>query len=401
MNDELFYSFEKLDTAKLEWINQNKRGKYHPKKTLEEQAQNIGQIISKKPIWTKINTFGYVFFDADFEKDKNKNIVLGEKYLAEFIKNDKEFSDSVIVFSKDLDDSWSFRATNNPKILLININRFNEFFTKWSNKDTINFFFFRLKSDEEKALFDVMVRKNYEHIMGKNELKTIEYLQNKGYSVNKGDATPVPILLGNVAKAIAENVEKYSKTLEEFKTKIFSKDENEQTIRKWLLESGKKGDFPNFWILGWEYLSYNEGIYGKNDVRLRKMDSHDLLIVEFKDPNDRTSRIYSTQEVLATKVHQGISQAIGYLCEENKKSMRAKAIVIIGRKREEIWEDKNADLERKMRDMNYFLHNIELITFEDLYERAQARLEFIKSGKLENIEGETKEEKRVIEESLK
>lgn len=385
------YSFENLDKAITEWRSNSKRSKYHPKNTLKKIAEDNRRFLNKsfpdiKILWTKVNTFGYVFFTFDFQKGKNRNIVNGEKYLADFIKNDTEFKDCIVVLSESLENSYKVEEIENNKILLIGINEFNNFYKRWKNRDTINFFFFRISRPEEKSLFDVMIRRNYNYIMEQNKSMIINSLQNEGFEINnKSQLVSVPNLLKNAEINIKNNIVNYKKILKEFYDKIYS-DITELKINEWLLKE------ENIWILGLEYLAVAEEHRGKNDIRLRKIDSEDLLIIELKRPNAKTSVNYSTHEVLSANVHKGISQAIDYLCEESKKGVMAKAIVVIGRKKNEIEGIDNKAVIRKIEDMNYFLHNIELTTFEHLYERALIRLNFIETGKVKRLKKEVVEE---------
>jgi len=141
----------------------------------------------------------------------------------------------------------------------------------------------------------------------------------------------------------------------------------------------------NAWFFGSDYRKiYKEEwitTLSRNDFLLEKHDGY-VDIVELKSPSDS---LFDRKIRWSSKVKDGVSQLMFYLSEARKKYFTIKdekqldiflpkGYLIIGRRP----EDKEK-LER-LRIHNEFLHKIEILTYDDLLDRAQKTLDFIKQS---------------------
>lgn len=170
----------------------------------------------------------------------------------------------------------------------------------------------------------------------------------------------------------------FEKTLKEFDEKIKS-NIDEEDLRDFI--------FKHIWLLDFKYIFYKKKKEerlpsGDADVTLYKnrLAYEEAYVIEFKRADDNlVSEKERKSPVILAKVGKALSQATNYLEDKKKPGVITHGIVIIGRKKEikDYFIDK----------FNQYLHGIEIITFDDLYEKANNIIKAIKqeNSSTENV----------------
>lgn len=172
---------------------------------------------------------------------------------------------------------------------------------------------------------------------------------------------------------LRNRIPEFKKILFEFKQLIRAK-KTEPSYQKFLKN--------NFWIFGLEYISVKPqkmaGATNKPDFSLERYDKF-RDIVEIKRPHDevfvkfRNNRFHQSK-----KLKEALAEVMDYvdyfLKHVNDEAMefgenyyKPKAIIVIGQTKE---------FKEKIRQLNSFLHRIEIVTYNDLVKRAEKIIEF-------------------------
>jgi len=174
------------------------------------------------------------------------------------------------------------------------------------------------------------------------------------------------------------------------KTKIPQYKKELEKLQKLMNESKKERELHEFlrnnpWMFGPQY------VVAKSEKRIGFRSRADFLLETFDAYNDIVELKKSkkvnifTRDRLSGVTKDAISQMIGYLnkCDQlysdnriifGHDILKPKGIIIIGRK-----GDKN--MIENLRIHNFYLHNIEIITYDELYERAKKSIEMFEVNK--------------------
>jgi hypothetical protein len=166
----------------------------------------------------------------------------------------------------------------------------------------------------------------------------------------------------------------YEKTLSDFKNKL-EKSKKESDLQIFLAD--------NPWLLGLEYENCKPQKIvpgGRYDFYLERYDGF-ADIVEIKTPSDE---IFDKRGKMTSKFGKALQQIIEYIDEAivwrdskhlTKKLdlnfLKPKGILVIGRR-----GDKE-----KLEDLMYYLHGIEVLTYDDVYDRAKTIVGRMKTTK--------------------
>lgn len=178
--------------------------------------------------------------------------------------------------------------------------------------------------------------------------------------------------ISNQKKKISE----MQKELKKFQ-KLLSGKKNERILHSLLKKS------KNSWFFGPDYKEiYKEKwitTLSRNDFLLKKHDEY-VDMVELKDPKDS---LFDNKLRWSTGVKNGVSQLMFYLSEARKKYLSIKdeikleiflpkGFLIIGRRPDE------DTLKERLKIHNEFLNKIEILTYDDLLDRAKQTLNIFK-----------------------
>lgn len=180
----------------------------------------------------------------------------------------------------------------------------------------------------------------------------------------------------NKYKQLKSKLPELKKKIEELKRKVKDPKLKEQDYHQFLKE--------NPWFFGpW----YTEVISKPKpsakdcpDFQLKRYDGfHD--IVEIESANDPLFASRSNRLKLSGNLKDAMSEIMDYIdvyikktmeifYEEQRELYKPKGIVIIGKRKE--------SERRELKQLNSFLHDIEILTFDDLIDRAEKIIEFLK-----------------------
>jgi len=172
---------------------------------------------------------------------------------------------------------------------------------------------------------------------------------------------------------LRNRVPEFKNTLDEFKKLVEAK-----KTESFYQQSLKK----NFWMFGLEYVSVKSqkmaGASNRPDFSLERYDKF-RDIVEIKRPQDDVFvKTRSNRYSQGQKIKEALSEVMDYVdyflkhvndeaIEYDETYYKPKAIIVVGRTK---------DFKDKIRQLNSFLHRIEIITYDDLIERAQKIIDF-------------------------
>lgn len=220
------------------------------------------------------------------------------------------------------------------------------------------------KSDSQTDIELTVVQKLTRQVKNKSE-----ELSDKQKIINE--------LISNVAlyrdQNLRNKVPEYKKTLGIFK-KLVEDEKAEKEYQKFLMN--------NYWIFGLEYISVKSqkmgGASNRPDFSLERYDTF-RDIVEIKRPQDKLFvKLRSNRFTQGPKLKEALAEVMDYIdyflahvndevIEYGEMYYKPKAIIVIGRI--EGFKDK-------VRQLNSFLHRIEILTYDDLIERAQKIIDF-------------------------
>jgi hypothetical protein len=181
-------------------------------------------------------------------------------------------------------------------------------------------------------------------------------------------------------KYLKSRVKEFQETLDELENKL-ERAKNEG------IEEEELQDFlkQNPWLFGAEYASSEpkkmRGAENEFDFFLERYNGVNDII-ELKRISDSILR--SSDGKIAAKVTRAVDQCIGYMKQtiaashnsviseqEGIEELRPRGVIIIG-------HDASKDAKEKLEDWNYRLNNIEIMTYNDIYDKAENTLEKIK-----------------------
>ena len=176
-------------------------------------------------------------------------------------------------------------------------------------------------------------------------------------------------------------VEELEESLKEFKKLISNKRTNERDVSNFL----KK----NTWMFGSQYKEISKKekgltIKSRYDFLLKKFDGY-YDILELKHPNSKLFIKKGNKKVMSKDLRDSISQVIIYLAEARthylsikKETGRdiyfPKGLIVIGR--------RNEDEKELLKIHTEFLHNIDILTYDDVIDTAQKTIKMLKGEKL-------------------
>jgi ribosomal protein S30 len=148
----------------------------------------------------------------------------------------------------------------------------------------------------------------------------------------------------------------------------------------------------NFWMFGMPYISV------KGQRRSSTSDVPDLLlqrtdgfndVVELENPTDRLFIEKSGRYEQSAELKEALAQIMDYLddyavryyeeyYEDGLDTYKPKGIVVIGRSGER-------DLERRRRQLNSYLHGIEIWTYDDLVNNAERIITLLERGPMAQV----------------
>ena len=184
-------------------------------------------------------------------------------------------------------------------------------------------------------------------------------------------------LVNNIAvyrdQNLKNRVPEFKKVLEDFKKLVDAK-KTEPSYQAFL----KK----NYWMFGLEYVSVKSqkkaGASNRPDFSLERYDNF-RDIVEIKRPQDGVFvKVRTNRFSQSPKLKEALAEVMDYVdyflihandeaVEYNETYYKPKAIIVIGR---------TGTYKTKITQLNSFLHRIEIITYDDLIERASKIIEF-------------------------
>jgi len=174
-------------------------------------------------------------------------------------------------------------------------------------------------------------------------------------------------------------IPKLEKDLRAFEKLINDKTKKEEDYHVFLNEHD--------WLFGSTYIEVKSKpsptSKDKPDFLLKRYDGfHD--VVEIESANDPLFSSKSNRLKMSTNLKDAVSEIMDYIdayiqetmkqfYEEQREVYKPKGLVIIGKTKQ--------SEKRELKQLNSFLHDIEVITFNDLIERARKTIEFIKKQK--------------------
>ena len=326
--------------------------------------------------WTTISAFGWVFCDYEPEKAGSSILGSGGKNLAELLKQEYKY----IILSMFIDSNIEEFDYQNKKGLIINIKFFKEFVKVFSNPaKRAELFTYKFKSETELLIVKRWMnsrpsdlKQEDKKIISKDILKSLN--ENKQFFTSNSNTSRALEIIQKQSVisqygSMKDSLNKFRKMIDDTKT-------SEIEINKFLLE--------NIWIISFDYANLDTKKDKDYDIHLadKKWNLGRDIVIELKKANTKTQVNYSRHEVISAEVGKAISQCINYMEEE--KEMFEKGIVILGR-----------TPTKAIKRMDKYLHNIELMTYDLIYQKAKRVIEFLE-GKYnlnkENLEKKTNDE---------
>lgn len=147
--------------------------------------------------------------------------------------------------------------------------------------------------------------------------------------------------------------------------------------------------YENSWMFGTEYISSEpqkmRGAKSKFDFYLERFNkTNDIVEIKLLSDN-----VINKDGSISAKVVQAVDQLLDYLEksigaahstiiseEEGIKELRPRGIVIIGK-------DKSSEAKKKLHKWNYQLHHIQIYTYQDILDKADALIKHIEKIKYE------------------
>jgi len=308
--------------------------------------------------WTTVSAFGWVFCDYEPEKAGASILGSGGKNLAELLKQEYDY----IILSMFIDSNIEEFESGNKKGLIINIKFFKEFVKVFSNSaKRAELFTYKFKSENELLIVKRWMnarpselKQEDKKIVSKDLLKSLN--QNGHFFKSTSNTSRALEIIQK--QSVVSQYKNMQKSLINFRKMINDKETSEMQINKFLLE--------NIWIISFDYAKLSTKKDNYYDIHLadKKWNLGRDIVIELKKANKKTQVKYSKQEVISAEVGKAISQCINYM--EDKKEMFERGIVILGRAPT-----------KAIKRMDKYLHNIELLTYDMIYQKARRVLDFL------------------------
>jgi hypothetical protein len=239
-----------------------------------------------------------------------------------------------------------------------------------------------VKKDYKHSNFRIHSREIWQHIRNTIDLKLTSKLK-KGKGISKKildeeaenertvllkDNSLLKQKIKNFKKLVQDyrenNLPEYQQTLKEFES-LLGKAKKESELQSFLK--------TNTWLLGLEYehsTPQKGGLKSRYDFYVERYDGY-ADIVEIKKPS---TEIFDKKGKLTKNFGSALQQLIEYIDEANyagdsktvsKKMefqfLKPKGILIIGRTQDQ----------EKLKNLKYYFHNIEILTFDDVLQRGK------------------------------
>jgi hypothetical protein len=329
--------------------------------------------------WTRRDTLGFVYTDFKYETKKSfgsthkKLIGKGEKDLFKNIRDDF----ACLVMSRTLDKNFKTFMIGGEQGIVVSIDYFKEFLNIIrDSKNTVKLFLYKFETTQQEELIRGWLRnyKTFEEIKEEapEDIDAIIDVLNKHKIEKPADLEKLIILAKAAGERIKSNYRFFENKLSEFKSKIDG-NVDEMDVRDFM--------FENIWLLDFQYMSYSkkkeEAVStGEIDISLLNDERgmSQAVVVELKKPSTPVvTTKYRGEEkpAILAEVGKAISQTIHYIEQKRGPYRTPKGIVIVGRK---------AGMKEKfLETFNRYLHGIEVLTYDDIYENAKGVIDFFKS----------------------
>jgi hypothetical protein len=183
-----------------------------------------------------------------------------------------------------------------------------------------------------------------------------------------------------------DRYEKLEKSLKEFKKKVKehqnASEKNEHELHELLVK--------DYWLLGIEYfdkrilsdITPDGQLTGDTKIGSRKhadfiierIDGLDkCVIIELEEANDP---IFRKDGTLSKGVYDGIHQAVDYYIEQRSQGYNSRGIAVIG---STLGTKLTEGQKKKMRLLKEAFHNVEVLTYDEIIDKAENTLRFWKS----------------------
>ena len=208
-------------------------------------------------------------------------------------------------------------------------------------------------------------------ILGKKEVELAKAVSELKHLKTKADNFQI--------KQLKSEIPKLEKELKQFEKLVNDKTKKEEDYHVFLKEHS--------WLFGSNYIEVKSkpepNPKDHPDFLLKRYDGfHD--VVEIESANDSLFAPKSKRLKMTTALKDAVSEIMDYIDAyiqetmkqfyvEQREVYKPKGLVIIGKRKK--------GEERELKQLNSFLHDIEVITFNDLIERANKRLDLIRKHK--------------------
>jgi hypothetical protein len=332
---------------------------------VQDVANRLHQDI--KLVWTRRDTFGYVLIDFEDRRRKHERLIgKGEIDLFRNLKG----TYYCVVLSKKIDRNFKEFEIDGRRCVRVNLAYFKEFLSVIRDRSrTVGLFLHRFSSPNEEELVRRWLRSypSYKEVRKEAALKDIDAITQilDRFDVkNPEDLERLITIARATNDKIRTSTSYFRDRLNEFRDKVYG-DASEDELKQSL--------FENPWLLDFQYLGYDKfkeeptGA-GNADIALYK-DAYGierLVLIEMKKATKKiTETSYRGPEkpVITAEVGKAISQAIHYLDRMKKFNRTATGFVIFGRKT----DDREGFIDR----FNQYLHGVQVITYDEICERAR------------------------------
>lgn len=337
-------------------------------------AARISEVLFKeiKYYWTRRDTLGFVFTDFEYETGTLSEISYkrligkGEKDLFKSIRDDYV----CLVMSRTQDKNFREINIDNEKGLVVNIDYFKEFLNIIrDSKNTVRLFLYKFEKKQQEELVRRWLRNygSFEEIREKARIEDTDAMIDviKKFNIDNASDLDRLVTIGRATgEKIKSNYQFFEKKLSEFRSKIDG-DVNEIQVRDFM--------FQNIWLLDFQYMNYKkkkeeELSTGEVDISLLKddLDISRAVVVELKKPSRQvvTENYRGIEKpAILAEVGKAISQTINYVELKKCPYKTTRGMVIIGR--------RTGVKEKFLEIFNSYLHGIEVLTYDDIYQRAR------------------------------
>ncbi|MBU2615917.1 MAG: DUF4263 domain-containing protein [Nanoarchaeota archaeon] len=335
------------------------------KKNTRSKADNLARRLSLltgigrlEPYWTTISAFGWVFCDYEPEKLGSSILGNGGKNLAELLKQEYKY----IILSMFINSNIEEFDYQNKKGLIINIKFFKEFVKVFSSPaKRVQLFTYKFKSETELLIVKRWMnsrpsdlKQEDKKIFSKDILKSLN--ENREFFTSNSNTSRALEIIQK--QSVVSQYDTMKESLNKFRKMINDIKTSEMEINKFLLE--------NIWIISFDYANLDTKKDKDYDIHLadKKWNLGRDIVIELKKASKKTQVNYSKHKVISAEVGKAISQCINYMEEE--KEMFEKGIIILGR-----------TPTKAIKRVDKYLHNIELMTYDMIYQRARRVMDFL------------------------